>query len=100
MWLPRFGRSQESTRGDGWSRRVAPRKLVGSFSSMSSVNAPGTERADSPSMLDLVRLSPRRVMPPGGRELYRQIASLTDMRPGQEVLSVAAGKGSVIEYFV
>lgn len=52
-----------------------------------------------PSMLDLVRLSPRRLFPPGGEELYRQIALLTEMRPGLEVLDVAAGKGVPLEYF-
>jgi SAM-dependent methyltransferase len=53
-----------------------------------------------PSMLDLVRLSPRRLFPPGGEELYRQIALLTEMRPGLEVLDVAAGKGVPLQYFV
>ncbi|MCH1571503.1 MAG: methyltransferase domain-containing protein [Longimicrobiales bacterium] len=51
-------------------------------------------------MLDLVRLSPRRLFPPGGEELYRQIALLTEMRPGLEVLDVASGKGVPLEYFV
>jgi len=53
-----------------------------------------------PSMLDLVRLSSRRLFPPGGEELYRQIALLTEMRPGLEVLDVASGKGVPLEYFV
>ena len=53
-----------------------------------------------PSMLDLVRLSARRLFPPGGEELYRQIALLTDMKPGLEVLDVASGKGVPLEYFV
>lgn len=52
-----------------------------------------------PSMLDLVRLSPRRLLPPGGPELYRQIALLTEMTEGQEVLGVACGAGTSIEYF-
>ncbi len=51
-------------------------------------------------MLDLVRLSPRRLLPPGGVELYRQIALLTGMHEGQEVLVVACGKGVSLEYFV
>jgi len=51
-------------------------------------------------MLDLVRLSPRAIFPPGGRELYRQIALLTDMGPGQEVLVAACGAGVTLEYFV
>ena len=53
-----------------------------------------------PSMLDLVRLSTRRLFPPGGEELYRQIAVLTEMGPGMEVLDVASGKGVPLEYFV
>ncbi len=58
-------------------------------------------RSDAvPSMLDLVRLSPRRLFPPGGEALYRQIALLTEMAPGLEVLDVAAGKGVPLEYFV
>ena len=52
-----------------------------------------------PSMLDLVRMSPKRLFPPGGVDLYRQIALLTDMVPGLEVLDVAAGKGVPLEYF-
>ncbi len=51
-------------------------------------------------MLDLIRLSPRRLFPPGGIELYRQIALLTGMSKGQEVLDVACGKGVSLEYFV
>jgi SAM-dependent methyltransferase len=50
-------------------------------------------------MLDLVRLSPRRLFPPGGIELFRQVAVLTDLSEGDEVLGVACGKGVVLEYF-
>lgn len=53
-----------------------------------------------PSMLDLLRLSPRRLFPPGGRELYRQIARLTGMEAGSEVLVVGCGRGITLEYFV
>jgi SAM-dependent methyltransferase len=51
-------------------------------------------------MLDLVRLSPRRLFPPGGEDLYRQIARLADLSPGLELLDVACGKGIALEYFV
>lgn len=51
-------------------------------------------------MLDLVRLSPRRVYPPGGEAIYRQIARLTGLSQGQELLDVACGKGISLEYFV
>ncbi|MFC1791148.1 class I SAM-dependent methyltransferase [Gemmatimonadota bacterium] len=51
-------------------------------------------------MLDLVRLSSRRLFPPGGEDLYRQIARLTDLSPDMEVLDVACGKGIGLEYFV
>jgi ubiquinone/menaquinone biosynthesis C-methylase UbiE len=53
-----------------------------------------------PSMLDLIRLSPRRLFPPGGIELYRQIALLTGMSSDDEVLDVACGRGVSLEYFV
>jgi len=52
-----------------------------------------------PSMLDLVRLSPRRLFPPGGVALFRQIAVLTEMSEGDEVLGVACGKGVALGYF-
>ncbi len=55
---------------------------------------------DAPSMLDLVRLSPRPLFPPGGQELARQIAVLTDMGEGTEVLDVGCGKAVSLEYFV
>jgi len=54
----------------------------------------------SPSMLDLVRLSPRRLFPPGGEALYRQIALLTGMEPDHEVLDVGCGRAVSLEYFV
>ena len=44
-------------------------------------------------MLDLVRLSRDVVFPPGGEELYRQIARLTDLKPRNEVLDAACGRG-------
>jgi len=53
-----------------------------------------------PSMLDLVRLSSRRLFPPGGVDLYRQIALLTELTAEHEVLDVAAGKGVPLGYFV
>jgi SAM-dependent methyltransferase len=51
-------------------------------------------------MLDLIRLSPRSLFPPGGRELYRQIALLTDMDEGSEVLVASCGTGLTLEFFV
>lgn len=60
----------------------------------------GTRDVSVPSMLDLVRLSPRPLFPPGGVDLYRQIALLTGMSEGAEVLDVACGKGISLEYFV
>jgi ubiquinone/menaquinone biosynthesis C-methylase UbiE len=53
-----------------------------------------------PSMLDLVRLSPRDLFPPGGQDLYRRVAILTGMTEGQEVLVAACGPGVSLEYFV
>ena len=63
-------------------------------------HASGTAPPDVPSMLDLIRLSPRLLLPPGGVELYRKIALLTDLAEGSEVLDVACGKGVALEYFV
>jgi SAM-dependent methyltransferase len=40
-----------------------------------------------------VRLSPQPVFPPGGEALYRQIALLTDLQPGMDVLDAACGRG-------
>jgi SAM-dependent methyltransferase len=44
-------------------------------------------------MLDLVRLSRDVVFPPGGEDLYRQIARLTELSPQNEVLDAACGRG-------
>ena len=62
----------------------------------------GAERieADVPSMLDLIRLSRRPLFPPGGVELCRQIALLTEMKAGDEVLVVPAGLAVTLEYYV
>lgn len=46
-----------------------------------------------PSILELVRLSPEPVFPPGGEDLYRKIALLTEARAGQDLLDVACGRG-------
>lgn len=54
----------------------------------------------APSMLDLVRLSPKLLFPPGGRDLYRQIALLCDLSEGDEVLVAGSGNGVTLEYFV
>ncbi len=51
-------------------------------------------------MLDLVRLSRRPLFPPGGAELCRQIALLTDLAEGHEVLVASCGLGMMLEFFV
>ena len=51
-------------------------------------------------MLDLIRLSSRRLLPPGGEGLYRQVARLTNLSPSAELLDVACGKGTALEFFV
>lgn len=51
-------------------------------------------------MLDLVRLSRRPLFPPGGKALYHQIAILTGMSEGDEVLEVGCGHAVPLEYFV
>jgi ubiquinone/menaquinone biosynthesis C-methylase UbiE len=60
----------------------------------------------APSMLDLIRLSPNDVRPPGGRSIYRQIALLADLganaKGGEplEVLDVPCGAGLQLAYLV
>ena len=44
-------------------------------------------------MLDLVRLSREVVFPPGGPDLYREIARLCELEEGQDVLDAACGRG-------
>lgn len=53
-----------------------------------------------PSMLELIRLSPEPVFPPGGEDLYREIALLTGMHEGHEVLDVACGRGVSTTFLV
>jgi hypothetical protein len=53
-----------------------------------------TDAPAGPSMLDLVRLSPAPVFPPGGEALYRQIARLVELERGREVLTWPAGGAS------
>ena len=62
----------------------------------------GGARADMkiPSVLDLVHLSRRPLFPPGGIDICRQIALLTDMKKGDEVLVVPAGLAVTLEHFV
>lgn len=71
---------------------------------MTSSERPPTapeERDDAaPSMLDLVRLSRRPLFPPGGRDLYRQIAILTEMEEDDEVLVAPCASGVTLDYFV
>lgn len=51
-----------------------------------------------PSVLDLVRLSPDPVFPPGGEALYREIALLTELTSEQVVLDAACGRGISTEF--
>jgi SAM-dependent methyltransferase len=71
---------------------------------MAAPTSPGSPApaiaAAGPSMLDLIRLSSEPVFPPGGEPLYRQIARLTEMAPGQDVLASACGRGISLEYLV
>lgn len=64
-----------------------------------SSNGPGPATwGAGPSMLDLVRLSPEPVFPPGGEALYRQIARILELREGQEVLDAACGRGVSLSF--
>lgn len=62
-------------------------------SRMSHLRTARAPDAGGPSMLELVRLSRTPVFPPGGEELYRRIARLTELAEGQEVLDSACGRG-------
>jgi len=53
-----------------------------------------------PSMLDLVHLSRRPLFPPGGIDICRQIALLTGMKEGSEVLVVPSGLAVTLEHYV
>lgn len=64
-----------------------------------SVRSPATRSGQGvPSVLDLVRLSPEPVFPPGGEAIYRQIVLITELQPGQEVLDAACGRGLTTAY--
>jgi SAM-dependent methyltransferase len=67
-----------------------------------SAHTHGGARADVeiPSMLDLVHLSHRPLFPPGGIDICRQIALLTGMKEGDEVLVVPSGLAVTLEHFV
>ena len=52
-----------------------------------------------PSMLDLVHLSRRTLFPPGGIDICRQIALLTGMKKGDEVLVIPSGLAVTLEHF-
>lgn len=56
--------------------------------------------ASVPSLLDLMHLSRRPILSPGGVDLLRQIALLTEMKEGDEVLVVPSGLAVTLEYFV
>lgn len=62
----------------------------------------GATRAEVsvPSLLDLIHLSRRPLLPPGGVDLLRHIALLTGMKEGDEVLVVPAGLAVTLGYFV
>lgn len=47
----------------------------------------------APTALDLIRLSPVQVFPPGGEALYRQIALITELAADQVVLEAPCGRG-------
>ena len=66
---------------------------------MSAASSGSRREGATPSMLDLVQLSRRALFPPGGQDLYRQIAILTEMKKGDEVLVAACGRGITLEYF-
>lgn len=62
---------------------------------------PASSRGGSstPSALDLIRLSRHARFPPGGIDLYRQIAVLTAVGEGDEVLVAPCGRGATLAFF-
>lgn len=58
----------------------------------------GSLLAQRPTAIGLARLSPRRVFPPGGTTLYRNIARLVELEPGQEFLIVPCGRGVTVQF--
>jgi hypothetical protein len=59
-----------------------------------------TAASMTPTMLDLIRLSSEPLFPPGGEAIYRAIASLTELKQGQEVIASACGRGISLTYLV
>jgi SAM-dependent methyltransferase len=51
-----------------------------------------------PSALGLARLSQGQAFPPGGEALYRHLIRLVEPQPGQELLVVPSGPGTVAQF--
>lgn len=60
--------------------------------------SPAARARNGPSVLDLVRLSEPPVFPPGGEELYRQIARAVELDSNCIVLDAACGRGLSTEF--
>jgi SAM-dependent methyltransferase len=70
-----------------------PRPAGGAYRNGPPPPSLSASRSGVPSVLDLVRLSPDPIFPPGGEALYRELALQTDLQPGQLVLDAACGRG-------
>lgn len=75
---------------------TSPQPAGGSFSAAPDPGTPALSGV--PSVLDLVRLSPEHVFPPGGEALYRQIALLTELSPEHLLLEAGCGRGIGTEF--
>lgn len=82
---------------DVYTLRMPSRSSEGSRDRSASEGVPRPKRT-VPSVLDLIRLSPEPVLPPGGEALYRQIVLFTELEPGREVLDAACGRGLTTAY--
>lgn len=49
-------------------------------------------------MLSVLRLSRRRIFPPGGEEIYRHMARLGELGPGTEFLVMPCGRGVTTQF--
>jgi ubiquinone/menaquinone biosynthesis C-methylase UbiE len=64
-----------------------------------AVRAPSPpDLLNRPSALGLARLSQGQAFPPGGEALYRHLIRLVEPEPGQELLVVPSGPGTVAQF--
>lgn len=83
---------------DGYTLSMPFRTSEGPNPSRSAARERRPRQTAVPSVLDLVRLSPEPVFPPGGEALYQQIVRITELERDHDVLDAACGRGLTTEY--